>query len=121
MRARAVTVMALLVVAFVILLSALAERPATQHATMTGIVAEFEAGQRLTIVSDRIALEKLDDQGDQTFGLQIHLTPTTTYHSASDPIVIKRGARVYVWYRSVSGESRLVADKVLLFEDAKPQ
>lgn len=101
-------VMALLVVALVVVLSAQAQRRATQHA-VTGIVAEFEAGHWLTVVSDQTGQA----------GLRFPLNPTTTYDSAFDPAVIKRGARVTVWYRSV-GESRPVVDKVRLLEDAEP-
>jgi hypothetical protein len=93
--------MASLVVALVVLLSALAQRRATQWA-VTGTVAEFKAGEWITLV-------------DSPMEAPIALRKATTY--AGNPAAIMPGSRVTVWWRSV-GEPQPVADKVRVLADA---
>jgi hypothetical protein len=100
--ARNKTVMASLVVAF-ILLSVLADRSAPQR-IVTGTIREFEAGEWLSI-----AIYRTDPKG-----FPIALSETTAYEGS--PTAIKTGARVAIWYRSV-GERRFVADKVRVLPD----
>jgi hypothetical protein len=83
-------------------LSVLADSGVTK-VVVTGTVAEFKAGESITVTSD---------------GWDPHpiaLRETTTYEG--NPAAIKTGVRVTVWYRSV-GESRPVADKVRVVQHA---
>lgn len=85
----------LIVVGFVVL-SVLANSGVTK-VVATGTVAEFKAGESITITND---------------GMDPHpiaLRDTTAYEG--NPAALKSGARVTVWYRYVS-ERRPVADKI---------
>jgi hypothetical protein len=65
---------------------------------VTGTVGEFEAADRISLVSE-----------PPLSGIRFSLRKTTAYEGS--PTDIKPGVRVTVWYRSI-GERRLVADKV---------
>jgi hypothetical protein len=93
-----------LIVALVVL-AMVANRGAPQH-VLTGVIGDFHAGEWLVLTG-----ENLDPQG-----VQIALRKTTTYEAESgvqrlNPVLIRKGLRVRVWYRSV-GERRGVADRV---------
>jgi hypothetical protein len=101
-------------VATVVALSILADSGLSTRRVVTGTVVEFHAGEWISVVNDTT---------DPT-GLRIALRDTTAYqgreHEFVDPVGIKPGVRVSVWYRSV-GERRPVADTVLvLLDSAKP-
>ena len=81
-----------------VVLSALADRHAPQR-IVTGTIRESEAGEWLSV-----AAYTTDPKG-----FPIALRETTTYEGS--PAVVKPGAHVTVWYRSV-GDRRFVADKV---------
>lgn len=103
--------MASLVVAFVVL-SVLIDSGASTQVVVTGTVAEFQAGEWISVVN-----EQADPRG-----FPIALRDTTVYEgrehdSAIVPAAIKPGVRVTVWYRSVA-ERRLVADKVRVLANA---
>jgi hypothetical protein len=92
----------LMIVGFVAL-SVLANNGVTKLVA-TGTVAEFKAGESITITND---------------GMDPHpiaLRKTTAYEG--NPAGIKSGARVIVWYRYVS-ERRPVADKIRVLTAAR--
>lgn len=95
-----------LLVAFVVL-SALTDRHVPQR-IVTGTIRESEAGEWLSV-----AVYSTDPKG-----FPITLRETTAYEGSG--AVVKTGARVTVWYRSI-GERRFVADKVrVLADEATP-
>ena len=92
-----------LVITFVVF-SVLAQRRAAPS-TVTGTIAEFEAGQWLSLASEGSGR-----------GFRIALREGTDYEGSS--AAIKSGVRVSVSYRSV-GERRPVATKVRLLNNGE--
>ncbi|MGH9384856.1 MAG: hypothetical protein ACRD2N_11275 [Vicinamibacterales bacterium] len=85
------------------MLSALADRGVATQRVVTGTVAEIHAGEWMLITNEAMRVP-------------VALGRTTAierqgHYAALDPEIIKPGARVTVWYRSVA-ERRPVADKV---------
>jgi hypothetical protein len=95
-------VLALLIVALVVLLSALVERRPPQR-TMTGTVAEFRAGDRITV-------------GDMS--MTFVLRQSTTFEG--NPSGFSPGRRVQVWWRSVA-DRQPVAERVRVLPDPPPR
>lgn len=85
--------------------SALADRGSAQR-VVTGTVGEYVAGEWISVANETT----------DPMGFQIALRKTTALED--DPALIKPGARVTVWYRSV-GERRPLADKVRVVPPAK--
>jgi hypothetical protein len=101
-------VMVFMVVAQVVLLSALAERRPARRA-VTGMVAAFDTGQWLTVARD----------ATDPRGITFALHRTTAYHPPFDPAVLRRAVRVIVGYRMV-GERRPLADRVQVVTAFEP-
>jgi hypothetical protein len=89
------------VVVALVVISALTGRDAAQR-VVTGTVDGYVNGQWISVANETT----------DPAGFQIALRETTAWEG--NPVLIKRGIRVTVWYRSVA-ERRPVADKVRVF------